>query len=163
MCRAAVLSLLAVLTLATACAAPGTVPGDGGPGGSPSPSALATGEPAPEPGHGTACPHLRPAQSQATEADNNTTICLGVGDQLEVFLTSTNAATWAPLQLTGGAMHIDPTVQVNWARGVTGQFYKAVSTGTAEVTSSIPACPSTSPGTVGCHAMLSFHLTVEVK
>jgi len=56
----------------------------------------------------------------------------------------------------GSALKVDPTV----AKG--SFLYTAAKKGTVTVTSSRPACPTAKPGTMTCHAIEAFRISVTV-
>jgi hypothetical protein len=80
-----------------------------------------------------------------TEADTGSTICLAVGEHLEVYLHGTLAAAWSPIELEGSALSPAANGKGTLPVGATGGFYLARNSGTARLTSSRPACSGSSP------------------
>jgi hypothetical protein len=91
-------------------------------------------------------------QVSVTEADNGSRFCLALGGTLTIQLHATGGAAWSAPQLTGDAL-----------RPAGAGTFTAVAAGTAEITASRPNCPSPSPGTAGCHSLLTFGIDVEVR
>jgi hypothetical protein len=97
------------------------------------------------------------ATRTVTELDAGSTICLAVGEHLDVYLHGTLAAPWSPIGLAGSALSPEANGKGTLPVGVTGGFYLARTAGSARVTSSRPACagrssssPTLSPGRTSC-------------
>lgn len=95
-----------------------------------------------------------------TADDSNKTLCVGLGGTVTVNLSSANGVRWQPLDIGGNALTQKGTPST--APGGQSATLDATSVGTALITSSRPACTA-SPGTMGCHAILSWKVTVDVK
>jgi hypothetical protein len=118
-------------------------------GGSPAPTEASPSD--------NACPVG--TDQTVTEADNGSTICLALGRMLTVRLGSDNPPAWSTPVVNGDALRPATLVPLPAAPA---WYFTAVVSGSAEVTSSRPNCPSAGPGEVGCHSMLAFRLTVNV-
>lgn len=97
-----------------------------------------------------------------TEADSGRSFCLAPGTRIEVYLHGTQTAQWSPIQLAGPALRAAVSGKRALARDVTGGFYDATTDGEAQLSSSRPACPTSTPGTMRCGAEQSFRVDVIV-
>jgi hypothetical protein len=81
-----------------------------------------------------------------TEVDSGTTICLVVGQHLEVYLHGSLADPWSPIGLAGSALSPAANGKGTLPVGVTGGFYLARTAGSARVMSwRLAACAGRSP------------------
>ena len=116
------------------------------------PSAVAGRRVVPSGSPGVACVDSG-TQATLTDADNGANVCLVTGGQLKLTLTGTG---WTQPVVSGSALKADPT----FAKGAF--LFTAAKKGTVTVTSSRPACPTSKPGTVTCHAIQAFRISVTV-
>jgi hypothetical protein len=113
------------------------------------------------PGPAATCqPSSATSTETITETASGSTICLAVGQHLEVYLHGSLGDTWAPLTVDGQALSASPSGKGSLPVGVTGGFFVGGTKGTAKLTSSRPACPDTasSPCAAG-----SFVVNVQVS
>lgn len=121
---------------------------------SPTPSAPALGGPrvVPSGSPGVACVGSG-TQVALTDADSGANVCLVTGGQLKLTLNGTG---WTQPVVSGDALRADPT----FAKGAF--LFTAAKPGTVTLMSSRPACPSARPGTMTCHAIEAFRISVTV-
>ena len=122
----------------------------------PAPSASAP----PSGGSGTAgCPKNLVIPS----TDNSQTLCVAVGGTVTITATPDQAQGWLPFDNTGSAL--TPTASTPAATGSAKVLaaYTAASPGTSTISSSHRNCPSPAPGTVSCHSIALWQVTVTVK
>jgi hypothetical protein len=149
--------LLAALTAATlagglaACATPASAPTTGAPA-----TTSSTAQPA------TCQPDSSGVTRTITEADSGTTVCLAVGQHLEVYLHGTLPAKWEPIAIDGHALSTVASGKGALPVGVTGGFFVGNAAGEARLTSSRPACPDPSPSASPCGAA-TFVVSVDVR
>jgi hypothetical protein len=104
-----------------------------------------------------------------TEVDGGSTICLAVGEHLEVYLHGTLDFPWSPVGLAGSALSPEANGKGMLPVGVTGGFYLARTAGSARVTSSraatcagpSPSSPTLSPDRTVC-GPAGFLVVVQV-
>jgi hypothetical protein len=96
-----------------------------------------------------------------TEAASGSTVCLAVGEHLEVYLHGTQADTWSSIGLDGRALSAEANGKGTLVIGVTAGFYVARADGDAHLTSSRAACPTPTPATPSCGGT-RFALTIIV-
>jgi hypothetical protein len=101
----------------------------------------------------------RPAPVRITADDDHRVICVAVGDTVDVFLTSSPERMWGPVTLDGTALTARPNGVGALAIGVTAGFYRAVSAGTARLTSQRLACVDPGPS---C-GPAAFEVTIAVR
>ena len=101
--------------------------------------------------------------------DQGKSVCLPVGKELTVFLKAptVDGARWSPIEVSDPAVLAPGNVGImTLVRGVTGGIFNARRTGTARLSSQLPACgstPSSASGpTVSCGAIESWSATVVV-
>lgn len=97
----------------------------------------------------------------ARDTASGSTVCVRKGGDLIVMLRNPPGANWSSPRLTGralgpGAPIPAPSQSVGWS-------FRAVAAGQAGITLSRRACPSPSPGTVSCDALLLYQLHVTVR
>jgi hypothetical protein len=95
-----------------------------------------------------------------TEANSGSTICLAVGQHLEVFLHGSLGDTWAPISVDGQALSASANGKGTLPVGVTGGFFVGGTAGVAKLTSSRPACPDTAASPC---AAATFVVDVQVS
>jgi len=121
-------------------------------------SACASGTTAgtPAPTHSPGCP----TSITVTSTDSQKTLCVAVGGTVTVDLSSPNGSRWQAPE-TGGILQQvgTPGPAESGGQRVT---YTAKSAGTATILSSHAACPS-SPGTISCHALQAWRVTIDVR
>jgi hypothetical protein len=100
------------------------------------------------------------ATRTVTESDSGSTICLAVGQRLEVYLHGTLGDTWAPVTEDGPALSAAANGRGTLPVGVTGGFFIGSATGDARLTSSRPACPSSQASPCGA---ATFVVRVRVR
>jgi hypothetical protein len=103
-----------------------------------------------------------PQTVSATEANSGQTLCVAQGGQVTLSLKTAAGKPWAPpepgtpgILTSGGAFSATAGTQVG--------TWKATKAGQTMLTSTRPNCPSAAPGTVSCHSVKSFTLTVKVS
>ena len=149
--------MLAALTAAilagglAACATTASAP----PAGAPA-TASSTAQPA------TCQPDRSGVTKTITEADTGTTVCLAVGQRLEVYLHGTLPAKWEPITIDGHALSPVASGKGALAVGVTGGFFVGNAAGDVRLTSSRPACPEPSPPASPCGGA-TFVVSVDVR
>jgi hypothetical protein len=125
-------------------------------------SGCATGAP------GTAAPSTAATDSSGcatalmlTDEDDQTEVCVANGGTVSVSLSGAPGQDWSPVQLSGTGLTEQPPA----SRPTNGTVavYRATGTGTADLTSSRSLCPPPSPGSVACHALQAFKVTVAVR
>jgi hypothetical protein len=145
---ALLIAITAVAALATGCAngsSAGTAAGSGG-GTVPSPT--------------SGCP----STLSVTPTDGSKTLCVAVGGTVQVNLTSSDGTRWLPIEVNGTNLKPSgtPAAPSSPAPGAQQATYTAQSAGTAQITSSRPACPKTSGG-MACNAIMAWKVTITVK
>lgn len=93
-------------------------------------------------------------------ADTGHTYCLTTGGVLRLTLDGTASRPWAPVKVSGTGLEATNSGIVLQA-GDASSAFKAVSAGTAHLTSSRPLC-ATAPGKVSCMGIQEWTVTVEV-
>ncbi|MEU9213442.1 hypothetical protein AB0D27_37460 [Streptomyces sp. NPDC048415] len=118
-------------------------------------------------GSGTVSPSpTTPAKGCATPkaelsaADTGHTLCLTTGEVIRVALDGTTSRPWAPVKVSGGGVRATNSGIVLQA-GDASSAFKAVSAGTAHLTSSRPLCPS-DPARISCKGLQEWTVTVVV-
>ncbi len=134
-----ILAVLPVLLLASACARSGTDSSPAGPPVTPSASAC-------------------PATLNVTVADQDKTLCVAANGKVMVDLGD-EKDRWLPIEADGSSLAVIPTFVATPGKAM----FNATKTGTAVITSSRSNCPSASPGTVSCHSIVAWKVTVDVK
>ena len=102
--------------------------------------------------------------------DAGKTVCLPAGKQLTVFLKADNVdgPRWSPIQTSDVSVLVPGNIGImTLVRGVTGGILVGSHTGTARLTSQLPACKPSAPITSGpppvaCGAVQSWSATVVV-
>ena len=102
-----------------------------------------------------------PGTRSITDADSGTTICVAVGDQIEVYLHGSPDAMWSPVVLDGTALSRTANGKGALPIGVTGAFFRANAMGSARLTSSRPPCVGGASYTTSC-SPTSFVVAVVV-
>ena len=92
-------------------------------------------------------------------ADANKTVCVAVGGTVTINLS--DGTRWQPIDVTGNALTQKGTPPSPGPGGQSATL-DATSVGTAQITSAHAACPS-SPGRISCHAIIAWHVTVDIK
>jgi hypothetical protein len=123
------------------------------------PSGPSTAGAPPTSSGGSACP----SSINLNYTDNGKTACLARGGFVLVQLVGTPGQDWAPLQVSPAELLTSVPTSVSGPSDLTYGSYKAVASGTAEITSSRNSCPPPAPGSVACHAIQSFRVTVTVR
>ena len=114
------------------------------------------------------CVHLRTTPGQRTvsltNGDNHGSFCVLLGTGVFVFLRESTPVLWAPIKSSSVALERRPSGVMSLARGETGGFFEAATTGRASLTSYEPRCPSgPHPSRASrCPAPLRFAVTVYV-
>jgi hypothetical protein len=152
--RCRLFAALAAVTLGAgvaACASPASAPTTG-----PGPTVSSTAQ----------LPTCQPDRSGVTktisEVDTGSTICLAVGQRLEVYLHGTPPAMWAPIAIDGRALSAAANGKGTLVVGVTGGFFIGSVAGDARLTSSRPPCPASTPPASPC-GEATFVVSVEVR
>jgi hypothetical protein len=138
----------------------------GGVTGCATPASAPTTGPHPTTSSATQLPTCQPDRSGVTktitEVDSGSTICLAVGQPLEVYLHGTLAAKWTPIAIDGHALSAVANGKGTLAIGVTGGFFVGSAAGDARLTSSRPPCPTSTPPGSPC-GEATFVVSVEVR
>ncbi|MFI6490012.1 hypothetical protein [Streptomyces sp. NPDC050564] len=139
---------LAALTLLVAAGCGTQSGGDAGGSGTVSPSPTTS--------------HKGCAQAKAElgAADTGHTFCLTTGDVIRISLDGTTSRPWAPVKVGGSGLEATNSGIVLQA-GDASSAFKAVSAGTAQLTSSRPLCPS-DPARISCKGLQDWTVTVVV-
>ena len=146
--RTRIAVLLVGVALAVAgCATSTSTSGSPGPGAAPTPTAT----------NSSGCPMTL----TITADDSDKTVCVGVGGTVIVDLTSADGSRWQPLDI-GGNVLTQKGTPASDSTGSQKATLAATSVGTATIASGRRACPS-SPGTVSCHAIIAWMVTIDVK
>lgn len=151
-----------VASLALAAAACGSQHAGSG-GNAPQPSAGQIGS-----GDCTATPAVTAGHMLSFgKHDDGKVVCVAKGATVAIYLQGTPARRWSPIRAASPVLKPVPDGRLMLRVGVTGAFYKAVSSGVATVTSSRPGCRgggTAGGGTQGqgCGAGQFFHLTLVV-
>lgn len=131
---------------ATAAPAGGGQPSDGGPAGST---------------HGPGSPGGCGSDVVLRDAASGSTVCVIRGSDLTVMLRNPPGANWSSPRLTGAAL--GPGAPIPTPSGYVGWSFRAMAAGPAGISLTRRACPSASPGTVSCDALLLYRLRVTVR
>lgn len=125
--------------------------------GSP-PSAQAPGQSSAAPG---ACP-VKPVT--ISEADNGKTICVGTGSEVGVLLHGTEQEKWSRPEAdqNQNLLVSKASGKLMIPMGVSGAYFAADHAGTVKVHSSRPSCPATTPGSMSCHSLQNFEVTITI-
>jgi hypothetical protein len=142
---------VALLAVLAACGV------NGGPAVPASPPAADPSPPAADP---SPTPSGCSAHVVVGENANGTTVCAVLGSDLIVALPARGGGSWPRPEVTGGAL--EPGRGIPTPDGTVGWSFRAVATGTAEISTARPNCPPASPGTLACHSMTAFNLKVVV-
>jgi hypothetical protein len=122
----------------------------------PAPSASAP----PSGGSGTSgCPRNLVIPS----TDNSRTLCVAVGGTVTITATPDQAQGWMPFDNTGTALTAATSTPAATGSAKVLAAYAAAAPGTSTISSSHRNCPSPAPGTVGCHSIALWKVTVTVK
>ena len=127
--------------------------------GAPSPSVTVSVGPAGPPPSPTtpSCP----MGLDLNESDMGASRCVAVGGLVLVQLHGQAGQDWSAPQTSAADVLAPgtPSASDHVARAV----FTASRTGTADITSSRSACPPPAPGSVACHAIAAFRVTVTVR
>ncbi len=96
-----------------------------------------------------------------TQADRGKTYCVRVGDQVSVFLGSTQQDLWQAPQASGDALEAVPNGAGSLVVGATGAWYRATRPGRAVVTSARPPCRAAA--VTSCAVRDRFTVTIIVR
>jgi hypothetical protein len=146
------LTLMGVVTVASACAQQGTQPGSGL---SVSPSAGAAAPSAPSTDSANAGSDICKAQLDVVVSDANKTLCVAVGGTVTVDLGPNATSAAQPFDVSGDSLKA----------GAAEGTYSAVRPGTSVITAERRNCPRPSPGsgTVACNSIQLWKVTINVK
>jgi hypothetical protein len=108
----------------------------------------------------TSHPSCDTAPAELGAADTGHTYCLTAGGVLRLTLDGTNSRPWTPVKVSGTGLEATNSGIVLQA-GDASSAFKAVSAGTAHLTSSRPLC-ATAPGKVSCKGIQEWTVTVLV-
>jgi hypothetical protein len=126
----------------------------------PGPSQSAPTSTPPSGGSGTTgCPENLVVPS----ADNSRTFCVAVGGTVAITAPPDQAQGWLPFDNSGSAL--TPAASTPAATGSAKVLaaYTATAPGTSTVSSSHRNCPSPAPGSVSCHSIALWQVTITVK
>ncbi|HEX6499467.1 MAG TPA: hypothetical protein VF054_10600 [Micromonosporaceae bacterium] len=98
-----------------------------------------------------------------SDQDNGHVLCVRTGGTIDVVLHGSSDQRWAPIESSDSAVRARSNGRGTLPVGVTAGFFTADHAGTADLTSSRPACGSTAPGGVSCHALVGFKVTITVR
>jgi hypothetical protein len=98
------------------------------------------------------------------EPDSGSTVCLHVGEQLNVFLhvaSGSQTDRWQPIRSSNTpVLEAQANGALTLPRGVTAGVFRAVATGTSRLTSSRAPCGGGAGS--GCDSSTAWSVTVEV-
>ena len=89
---------------------------------------------------GPAAPPCPRANNMITQADSGKTYCVRVGDQVTIFMHSTQKDLWREPLASGNVLKAVPNGAGSLVEGATAIWYKAVKPGRSVVTSVRPPC-----------------------
>lgn len=100
-----------------------------------------------------------------SEADNGKTICVGSGSEVGIVLRGTPQEQWTKPEADPDQNMLTPKVsgKLMIPLGATGSYYSADHPGTVRVHSSRPNCPQAAPGSMSCHSMQNFEVTITIS
>ena len=109
----------------------------------------AGGAPASQPATASTSHCARPAPADGHmltfgRHDDGKVVCVTRGTTVGIYLQGTPARRWSPIRTASPALKPVPNGRLMLKAGVTGAFFKAVSSGVATVTSSRPGGPGQS-------------------
>jgi hypothetical protein len=149
--------LLAGTAAVAACAL--TACGSNPAGGSPGPATRSPGTPV-----AARCSwpvvHLPGRTITLTNSANGKSVCVRRGTRIYVFLHGSQSRRWAPIEATSPVLTRVPSGVLTLMIGVTGGFFQAKKTGTAELTSTRAPCLQKH---ALCSRQSSFRVTVQVS
>jgi hypothetical protein len=125
-----------------------------GAGSGPSPAGPST-----EPPSASACA----SSLDLNDTDNGKTACVTRGGTVTVSLTGAAGQEWASPQTSPAGVLTAAALSYSAPPYTMARAFNAVAAGTAQIMSSRSACPPPSPGSVACHALVSFRVTVTVR
>jgi len=100
------------------------------------------------------------AEAELGAADTGHTYCLTTGDVLRISLDGTTSRPWAPVTVEGSGLEATNSGVV-LQPGDASAAFKAVSAGTAHLSSNRPLCPS-DPARISCKGLQEWTVTVVV-
>ncbi|MFJ5017239.1 hypothetical protein [Streptomyces griseoluteus] len=101
-------------------------------------------------------------QARLTSSAAGKTVCLRQGGELRLTLDGTTSRPWQPVRASGHALTAINAGLVLQPGDATAA-YRAVATGTVQLTSSRPLCARpTTPGGVSCKGIQEFRVTVRI-
>jgi hypothetical protein len=126
----------------------------------PSPSQSPPPSTPPSGGSGTAgCPKNLVVSS----ADNSRTFCVAAGGTVTITATPDQAQGWLPFDNSGSALAPAASTPAATGSAKVLAAFTAAAPGTSTVSSSHRNCPSPAPGSVSCHSISRWQVTITVK
>jgi hypothetical protein len=122
----------------------------------PAPSGSGT---AGSPSGGSGCPKDLVVPS----TDNTRTFCVAVGGTVTITATPDQAQGWLPFDSTGTALTAAASTPEATGSAKVLAAFTATSPGTSTISSSHRNCPSAAPGSVSCHSIALWKVTITVK
>jgi hypothetical protein len=122
----------------------------------PAPSGSGT---AGSPSGGSGCPKNLVVPS----TDNARTFCVAVGGTVTITATPDQAQGWRPFDNTGTALTVAASTPAATGSAKILAAFTATAPGTSTVSSSHRNCPSAAPGSVSCHSIALWKVTITVK
>jgi len=133
-----------------------TTPAPSGSGTTGAPSGSApTGAPSGSPG----CPKNLVVPS----TDNARTFCVAIGGTVTITATPDQAQGWLRFDNTGTALTMAASTPAATGSAKVLAAFTATAPGTSTVSSSHRNCPSAAPGSVSCHSIALWTVTITVK
>jgi len=149
---------LAALAACNTAGSTGSSPGASAPPivTTPAPSGSGT---AGSPSGGSGCPKNLVVPS----TDNARTFCVAVGGTVTITATPDQAQGWLPFDNTGTALTVAASTPAATGSAKVLAAFAATAPGTSTVSSSHRNCPSAAPGSVSCHSIALWKVTITVK
>jgi hypothetical protein len=95
------------------------------------------------------------------ESASGSTVCVVRGSELIVMLHAGTGGDWSTPRVAGSAL--GPGAGIPTPNRSVGWSFQAVAAGTAQISSSRPACPTAGAGGAQCRSLVAFELRVEVR
>lgn len=100
-----------------------------------------------------------PTAVTITTDDNNKTVCVAIGGTVTVDLRTPGVTNNSPIDSTGAAL----TTSTKTAPQASLAVFDATTAGSSVISSMRPNCPSAAPGTLSCHSIMAWKVTIQVK
>lgn len=121
------------------------------------------------PGNAPSAPASNPASCPSkplsiSEQDNGKTFCVGTNSEIAVLLHGTPQELWTRPQVDANQNMLASKAsgKLMVPLGGTAAYFSADHPGTAHLRSSRPNCPAAAPGSMMCHSMQGFDVTIQI-